>query len=415
MRILLLAPLILGLGSCDPVGVQAGEASVGVQGAMTIDPGDLLRRGVSPETGSVEPVQPPPLVTPKPSAVAWSDYPYQCETFRVMEGKDRVRSRTLGQMVYPVNFRRNRERMTHADRRRTYALVRMVATEMGFDPNLVEMHASHESSGRPETIHILNPDRDANQDAYDRHSFSKEREASLRDQMSQISVHDRQYWRLKSRLVDTVRYKGNPHWETKLKYTRFIPERPPVPAESWDETQSVWWYGYGLYGMNAVLYTHIWDSKAPPWIMCSDEGIVATVMYVWVARDAKSKCEALTAKDSEKYGSDGGNNRGIIRRMAKGRCGKGTLGPVWRRLMREFEKEKGVDWDASAQVGEKWPAWELYRNGEPKRDKMGRKIPTDRLKVLEYMRKKAKKRGLLRTKPLARAPGTEPRLVVRRP
>jgi hypothetical protein len=74
--------------------------------------------------------------------------------------------------------------------------------------------------------------------------------------------------------------------------------------------------------------------------------------------------------------------------------------------------ERGVDWDAPLQVGEKWPAYELYQNGKPKRDKEGNKIPTDRTKILAHMVKKAKKKGLWST-PATYPEGKDPRLIKR--
>jgi hypothetical protein len=360
-----------------------------------------------------EPAPPQEVATPEPAANPWAQEAFACETFDVYESV-RQRKMKSGRVVYPARYKRNRYRMSRADVRRVYDLNRMVATEMGFDPNLVEIHASHESSGKPQAIHILNQDRDANQRSWEKYSYSRDKEHRIEMRMTELSAQGREYWRARESLRHVQMYKGNGHWDTYLKFTRHIPERPPVPEESWDESRSVWWFGYGLYGMNAVLYTHVWDSQAPPWIMCSYDGIIATITYVWVARDAFSKCEELSNKDPEKYGSNGGNNRGIIRRMAKGKCGKGKLGPKWKGLMKEFSRTRGVDWDAKAQVGDRFPAYELYSNGKPKRDERGYKIPTDRKRVFDHMVKKARARGLLNDEPLERPEGAAPRLIRRR-
>jgi hypothetical protein len=411
MRIPLLMTLVVSIGSCDPSETEVVESPEAAQLSG-------LLASVPSDHGVAEAVDPIPLhprramePAPAPPANPWSRTPYECETFTVYEAERSVWSKTLKRKVYPANYRRNRHKLTYGDQRKNYALARMVAKEMGFDPVLVEMHADHEASGRPDIIHILSNDRKANRDAWSKYSYSPHKEAALVDKMKGHSVKDRQYWVIKAELFNVRRYKGNPHWNTFLKYERHVPERPPVPAEMWEESQSVWSYGYGLYGMNAVLYTHVWDSQAPPWVMCADQGIVATIMYVWVARDAKPKCDQLSKKDPDKYTSDGGSNRGIIRRMAKGQCGKGRLGPVWRRLMKEYSAKYGTDWEAAAQVGTKWPGWEMYPNGKYKRDAEGRKIPTDRKKILEHMRAKAMRLGLLRS--YARPEGSAPKLVRR--
>lgn len=405
---LIVVAVLVGTGSCNFVETDAERLEVDpIPSSMPLVAPDKEKAGGA-EPLPLHPRPADPAVAPVP-VNPWSTVPYQCETFTVFEREKAVWSKTLRQKVYPANFKRNRHRLLSADKRQNYALARMVASEMGFDPTLVEMHADHEASGRPDVIHILNPDRAANRGAWEKYSYSTHKEAALEDRMGELSVHDRKYWVAKATLANVRRYKGNPNWNTFLKYERHVPKRGEVPKEMWEESQSVWTYGYGLYGMNAVLYTHVWDSQAPPWIMCANQGIVATIMYVWVARDAKSKCDQLSAKDPEAYSADGGNNRGIIRRMAKGRCGKGRLGPVWRRLMGEYKSKYGIDWEASAEVGSKWPQFELYKNGKPKRDGDGRRIPTDRRKVLDHMVHKAEKLGLLRA--YERPEGSEPKLV----
>lgn len=351
----------------------------------------------------------------------WAAYPYQCETFTVYESEKPIWSKRLRRNVYPVNYKRNRKKITSAEQKRNYALARMVAKEMGFDPTLVHMHADHEASGRSDVIHILSPDREANQKAFEKYSYSLSKESALEERLSSLSARESKaearangrawYWDVKSKLFDIRRYKGNRFWSTYLTHEHHIPKRGDIPKEVFEESKSVWSFGYGLYGMNAVLYTHVWDPQAPPWIMCAEDGIVATIMYVWVARDAKAKCDQLSSRDPEAYGSDGGNNRGIIRRMAKGKCGKAKLGPVWQRLMKKYESSYGIDWDASAQVGSKWPAYELYRNGNPKRDKDGRRIPTDRKKILDHMIEKAKKKGLLSDPESEIADAKKPKLI----
>ncbi len=408
MRITLLMGVIACFSSCNHVEAEAIESEL-IVGSMTlVAPEDAGKRVES----EVLPLHPRSSKPPTATAVTvkpWADVPYQCETFNVYESEKSVWSKKLRRKVYPVNYKRNRRRLIYADQKRNYALARMVASEMGFDPTLVEMHADHESSGRPDVIHILNRDRAANSDAWFKYSYSMRREENLERELKDYSVNDRKYWVVKSKLANLRRYKGNPNWNTSLKYEHHVPKRGDDDAAVWTETQSAWSYGYGLYGMNSVLYTHIWDSQAPPWIMCANQGIVATIMYVWVARDAKPKCDQLSKRDPEKYTDDGGSNLGIIRRMAKGQCGKGRLGPVWRRLMVKYKAKYGVDWDASARVGSKWPQFELYPNGNPKRDEDGKRIPTDRKKILEHMIKKAEKRGLLR--PYEMPGGLEAKLV----
>ena len=413
MRSPLILASILAIGSCHEAEATTIDESMVVMsysGPNSISdyvPGPIP---FHPRGPSVAPEGPTVLANP------WVEAPFVCETFDVYENVGRVRLKAGG-FTYPSRYKRNRYRhkLLTVDKQRTYALVRMVADEMDFEPLLPEIHASHEVSGKYEAIHILNNDRSANKKAWEKFSYSETKEKKLMDEMASLSPQGGKYWRVRDALRYVQMYKGNKHWNTYLKYTRHIPERvgtggEVIEGDGYDESRSVWWFGYGLYGMNAVLYTQVWDNQAPPWIMCSHEGIIATISYVWVARDASYKCEELSRKDPEKYGTDGGSNKGVLRRMAKGQCGKGRLGPKWQGMMKSFEG-RGIDWDAPAKVGAKWPQFEMYSNGKPRRDDAGNRIPTDRKKVLDHMVAKAERLGLLREEPLERPEGTAPRMV----
>jgi hypothetical protein len=370
----------------------------------------------------------------------WAAYPNVCETFTVIEGSERVRNRD-GKLVYPVRYKRNRYDRKRSDQRRTRELIRLVAREMGADEAgqyLVDMIAHHESSWNPEALHILNRDREANLAAWERHSYDRGREIQLEKKLEEADARTREYWRIRAQLADLRLYKGNSFWDARLKYERKIPERTlhgeTTEAMEVEEERSVWAYGYGLYGMNSVLFVHVWDREAPPWILCGDEGIVATVTAIWALREHQEECGYLTDKDEEKHGTDGGNARGVIRRFARGHCGDGRLGPVWRRLMKEYGDH--VDWDSVPDLGHKFTRYEMYRrNGkwvyryekeiDPetgkeryKRNERGQKIkvPADREAILAHMREKAAKAGLLREEPLERKqPDTEPVVVASRP
>ena len=366
----------------------------------------------------------------------WQNYPNVCESFTVIQGTKRVKNRR-GEWVYPTNHRRNRFHRKRSDQRRTAALVRMVAQEMGADipaQYLVGMMAHHEASYNSEAIHILNGDLDANQEAWRKHSYSRSLELSLEAKMRASSQKDNRdgYYGLKRRLADVRLYKGNPHWKDKLRYTHQVPERTyggeSYDASEWQESRSVWQFGYGLYGMNAVLYTHVWDRTAPPWILCGDEGIVATITAVWALRDQQADCQYLTDKDPDKFGSDGGTIKGILHRWGSGHCRKGRPGKAWRKLMPQYAEKIAkrykaywdsgkvtYDWETVPDFGDKFQRWEMYKKGGKwryRKDENGRRIPTDRMAVLEHMRKKAEEKGLLRPEPLKRkTPGSEPEVI----
>lgn len=351
---------------------------------------------------------------PKPAEESpnlWQGYENVCETFTVYESR-KINKKGRA----PVRYRRNRFKRKFSDQKRTRALIRMVAKEMGADPDFVETLAMHESSWNPYAIHILNPDLEANRNARKRYSYSRTNERKLEEALKEASAQSSEFWKIKRRLSRIRLYKGNPYWDARLRYERVYPSRearggyPAIPEEHVEEWASVWGFGYGLYGMNAILYTHVWDRTAPPWLLCGDEGIVATITAIWAMRDQQDECAYLTQKDPEKWGDDGGSARGVIRRFARGQCGDGRLGPAWRRLM--ANREGKVDWDAPADLGNEWPRFKMKRKRGRWRyvkDDHGNRIPSDRMAVLEHMRKKAEEQGLLREEPLERKkPGTAP-------
>lgn len=340
----------------------------------------------------------------------WTNYPNVCETFTVYQSPRRVK--TKKGWKYPLNYRRNRYKRSRADQTRTRELVELVAREMGVkEPEFFAAFALHESSWNPEAIHILNPDREANQRAWKRHSYNRSRELELESKMSQVTAQDKEYWHYKAQLADIRLYKGNTHWEDRLQYDFVIPGRTvqlrgeepqEIPQEVLQQTRNVWSFGYGLYGMYAVGFVHIWDKEAPPWILCADEGIISTVIQVWAARNAVSECDYLSDKDPEKWGPDGGTYEGAVRRLARGHCSDDRLGPAWRRVMKRYS---GIPWDQHADFGNKFPRYEMERKGGKwvyKKDAEGQKIPADRQAILNHMLKRAEEEGLLRETPLER-------------
>ena len=342
----------------------------------------------------------------EPPTNPWHNYPNACETFTVLEGSKLVKTKKGKR--YPVRYRRNRYKRRRSDQRRTHNLIKMIVKEMGGDrdaESIVSMIAMHESSWNPEAIHILNPDLSANQQAWTRHSYHRSTEMALEENLTKVSAKTKKFWDIKARLHDVRLYKDNPHWNDELGYTYRVPERSyqgeTIPASEWQGHRSVWAFGYGLYGMNAVLFTHIWDREAPPWVLCGDEGIEATIMAVWVLRHAETECATLSQRDPEKWGSEGGSARGVVRRFARGRCSDKRLGPAWRKLMAGRDD---VDWDAPPNFGHKFGRYETYKRGGKRRFRKeeGRRVPSDRAVIVAYMRAKAEAKGLLREVPLER-------------
>lgn len=342
------------------------------------------------------------------TASPWADYPNNCETFTVYQGRYNPKTRR-----HALNYQRNRFKRTYSDQRRTRELIKMVAREMGADPAVLLAIADHESTWNPEAIHILNQDLDANRKARQRFAYSQVRETKLRQQLSSTNARNADYWDLKRELNNTLVYKGNPFWSARVQYDMVIPARTKadgteVPEARLQDWQSVWSYGYGLYGMNSVLYTRVLDSQAPPWALCGDEGITATIAAIWALRNQQAECDHLSRTQPEKYGTDGGSRLGVIRRWARGQCGPAKLGPGWQRVLDRHD----FDWDAQAKFGVKFPQYQMVKKGGKWRylkDEEGEKIRTDVLDVIDHMRVKAEEQELLRPEPLKRKkPGTAP-------
>jgi hypothetical protein len=342
----------------------------------------------------------------------WHNYPNECETFTVIQSPKLVR-RKDGTKSYPLRYRRNRYHRPRSDLDRTKQIIELVAKEMGVKPvKLFTGHASHEASLNPEAIHILNPDLDANSRAWTRHSYNRSKELALEAQLAKADARTKEFWSVKAKLADVRLYKGNPHWNDRLQYNYVIPETKgregqKIPGERMPESRNVWQFGYGLYGMYAVGYVKNWDREAPPWILCSHQGVVATIINIWAARKAQAECAALSANNPDKYGTDGGSNLGVLRRLARGKCSDAKLGPKWQKLMAQYEKAGWIDWDATGDFGHKWPQYKMKkRKGKwvYVKDENGKKIPTSREDILAHMLQKIEEKGLLRPEPLVRKP-----------
>jgi len=413
----------------------AASRSEGLEASALASPNPDMTRDI--DVGDVK--EEDPAEKPDPASLEdeeegtadgrWAAYDNHCESFTVVEGTKLIRNRR-GEHVYPVHHRRNRYKRSRADQRRTRELVRLVAKEMGANREgqyLVDMIAYHESTWNPEAIHILNGDLDANQKAWKRHSYSPARERDLEYRLKRADARSKAFWNVKAALSDIRLYKNNKHWDDRLEYIHQIPERTyrgkKTPSSQWKDQRSVWAFGYGLYGMNAVLYTHVIARDAPPWVLCADEGIVATVAAIWALREQQASCAYLSQKDSAKYGHDGSSVRGIVRRWGAGTCGKGKPGKAWQRVMADVaqdlaKRDVNFTWETVPDLGEDFPRYEMVKRGGKlryKKDENGRRIRTDPLAVIEHMRVKAAEAGLLRPEPLKRkTPGTEPVIVARR-
>lgn len=324
--------------------VPGGEAS-------SPPPAPDESRAKPPEASPSEPVL---AGTERDSSVRRSNH---CEGLQ-MRIDDRGRQR----------YKRVRRPWTEADRNRFAKLVTMVAKEMGAEPRLIRTWALRESTYRPHAMHVLNPDVEAASAAWRRFHYSAEEEAQLQAVMDRVTPQDPEYWQAKARLHQVQTFRDNPYLDDIVELEVVSADGSRSPA-----TEPAWAFGYGPFGFNPAYFVPVWDSTSPPWVFCDDDGLVAIITAVWAARTAQRECEAQ---------GFGGSYAAVNRRFSQGHCG-----PVSERArFRGRARRAGLDPDARARLGRKWP-----RKG------------TDRGQMLQLMRHKAVAAGLLGSR--GRPPG----------
>lgn len=307
-------------------------------------PGDVL--------DAVPPVDPHPLDAV--ASVSGEDVPYQCEEFEVHVRDDGS-----------LRYKRKRQPWTKADRQRFKKLVSLVAEEMGAEPRLFTSWALRESTFRPTAIHVLNNDVEASSSSWQRHKYDPIVEAELGALMKEAGPQDKRYWKAKAKLSRITRFKGNKYFDAKVEYDTIYPN-----GERETHSQSRWAYGYGPFGFNPSYFVQVWDAKAPPWIFCSEDGVIAIVTAVWAARNNAAECKSLGYGDSYET---------VNRRFSSGHC---EPRPERAHFFRKRARSAGLDPSRKAKLGTKWP-----------RD------TTDRGEVLQHMRRRAREEGLLSSGP----------------
>lgn len=313
------------------------------------------------EFGEIVRAQPPTLATlthEAPSAApqetepreAIESVPYVCERFELRIHADgRVRHKRL------------RHSWTDTDRERFRELIEMVAKELGADPKLLTLWALRESTYNPHAIHVLDPDVEASTASWRRHRWDPERAAELEAVMKELGARDRGYWAAKAELARISRFRDNPHYDALIDYEQVEPDGSRHPGQ-----RSAWSYGYGPFGFNPTYFLPIWDPQAPPWVFCNDDGLAAIVTAVWAAREHQRECAGL---------GFGASNEVVNRRFSSGHC---DPRPNRAEKFRTRARKRGIDPDARAKLGDRWPA-----------------DSSDRAELLEHLRAKAREQGLL--------------------
>ena len=300
-----------------------------------VDPDADRRRTASPDGGEV---QGPP--TPV----------YVCERFE-------LRAREDGRVWH----KRLRRSWNDADRERFRKLVAMVARELGADPKLLTLWALRESTYNPYAIHVLDPDIEASMASWRRHRWDPDRAAELEEVMAELGARDPGYWKAKAELARISRFRDNSHFEAEIAYELVTLDGARVPG-----SRSAWSYGYGPFGFNPTYFMPLWDAEAPPWVFCNDDGLAAIVTAVWAAREHQRECAGL---------GFGSSNEVVNRRFSSGHC---DPRPGRAQKFRNRARARGIDPDAKAKLGDRWPA-----------------DTSDRAEVIAYLRERAAAEGLL--------------------
>ena len=275
---------------------------------------------------------------------------YRCEDFEVHVGdKGRLRHKRL------------RHEWTRADRDRFKHLVEMVAQEMGADPRLLRLWSLRESTYNPYAIHVLNPDLEAADRSWERHRYTDAKAARLEEEMERVGAKHPRFWEAKAELGRMERFRNNRFFDAAVEYDLVYADGTRAR-----DAASRWSYGYGPFGFNPTYFLPVWDVEAPPWVFCEGDGIPAIVTAIWSARNHQRECRSLGYDES--YAT-------VNRRFSSGSC---NPRPTRAHRFRQRAESWGIDPDAKARLGTKWP-----QEG------------TDRVELYERLRTRAEAKGLL--------------------
>lgn len=331
--------------------VDSGEHALVHQGSASDRPLllEALELWVSPETGRYEvPNEILAVQTTTSSEARIFELPYQCEDFEVVVNKKGK-----------LRHRRLRHKWTQADRTRFKNLVVMIAKEMGADPRLLRLWALRESTYNPHAIHVLNPDLHAADRSWERHRYTPEKAARLEAVMRKAGAKKKNYWKAKAELSRLTRFAENTYFFSEVEFDLVYADGSRAK-----ERTSRWSYGYGPFGFNPTYFLPLWDTKAPPWVFCNDDGIAAIVTAVWAARRAQRECR------QEGYGE---SYEAVNRRFSSGSC---RPRPERAAYFRKRARAWGLNPSGKAKLGKRWPD------------------SSDRTALVAHMRGLAKEQGL---------------------
>ena len=179
--------------------------------------------------------------------------------------------------------------------------------------------------------------------------------------MTELGARDPGYWTAKAELARISRFRANEFYDSRIDYEIVGRDGSRSPGQ-----RSVWSYGYGPFGFNPTYFLPIWDADAPPWVFCNDDGLAAIVTAVWAAREHQRECAALGFASS---------NEVVNRRFSSGHC---DPRPGRAQKFRSRARARGINPDAPAKLGARWPA-----------------DSSDRAQLLEHLRAQASAQGLL--------------------
>ncbi len=341
IRLVLIVP-VMGCGADAQRGPTASET------AMAFDNVDAAGRHRASRTDDASSRHVPEAGLSGARSVVGVDN--RCEDFAVFEKRD-------GRLRH----RRNRRAWPRDQQARFSDLVKLVADEMDADARLFQIWSLRESSHRPSAIHVLNPDLMGAAKAWNRHLYRPARALELQAEMDRYGAKTAKYWAARAEIARMNVFRHNRFYLDQLEF-----DFHTSPGEVQKRKRSQWAYGYGPFGFNPTYYVPVWDSNAPPWVFCDAGGVVAVVTAVWAARSAQRECRVR---------GKGSSYVVVNRRFSSGHCRpRPKHDAVFARRARAIRLQP----DRRARRGKLWP-----------------RATTDRVEVVQHMRRRAEAEGLM--------------------
>lgn len=266
-----------------------------------------------------------------------------------------------GKRTWRTTHKKIKQPHTKADRKRARNLARLVAREMGADYRLLLIWMDRGSNSNPHAIHTMIEDLQADRRTYNSHTWSQSEEDRLRVYMDKAGPQRKGWWAAKHELSLITDYKYNPYYGMTYDYEH---RKTDGETKIKDKSLPVLALKHGPLDWSPFGLLRNWDTNAPPWIACNNDGLIAYISAIWMMRDFQRRCAGQI---------ENGKSSGVIDRMyARGHC---------REPSDDFIRRAGnyhMNPDKKIRLGSKWP-----------------QDTTNRKEVFDYMMMRAKEEGII--------------------